>query len=627
MDILHAALVFGTVLSPLIAAGAIAATGLSERPRIRLAQRLAQLGAVASACCALGLLIRYFGAQVSNESPLSLGRWFINGPSDLLRVNFGVRFDALTAGLAAVLALSTAWLFTVGRSQESEASDPRWLPLGASLLLFASIGLTASTNLAELFVFWEIGTAGAYVLSSLSAKNAQQTVAARKLALVLSVADAFLLCAVFILAAVFGTLDFRILFGRPEVWARAAEQRAGLVVLIGLCILGSAVARCGLIPFLGWIGDLAGRRAPLAALIQAITLLPCGAMLLVRCFPLLNSAAAILPLAAFVGGSSAFCLGVCAVADVNFRRAAGFACASVLGTALLGLSTGGTLSPTIVLGMILVFVPCATAVLLAGGSRANTAAYRWTAVAIGILFSGICGQAWLLGSALESLFNGPGRDTPPLLLAVLLAACGQYLAAASVVRALGLFGRGVEIPQTNPFETSSAGSIVESPTRADSSSGRLMVLAGVAVAAGLVAGMLNFRDLPAGPTGSTLAYAALGLIPGLGGLIAGARSARAEWKVFPGEAVNDLLMRLGKSGFYFDAFLFLFVLVPLRGVAGLARFVDWGIIDTLASGSPASLFESAAAFFAPLQQRGVFFYLFSAMLGTLVLSVLMVWLH
>jgi hypothetical protein len=117
------------------------------------------------------------------------------------------------------------------------------------------------------------------------------------------------------------------------------------------------------------------------------------------------------------------------------------------------------------------------------------------------------------------------------------------------------------------------------------------------------------------------------LIPGVGGLLAGARSARGEWKVFPSEAVNDLLMRLGKSGFYFDAVLFLFVLVPLRGVAGLARFVDWALIDTLATGGPASLFESAAAFFGPLQHRGVLFYLFSAVLGTVVLSVLMVWLR
>jgi NADH:ubiquinone oxidoreductase subunit 5 (subunit L)/multisubunit Na+/H+ antiporter MnhA subunit len=606
MDILQAVLVFGAVLSPLIAAGAIAATSFSQRPRSGLAARLAQLGAAASACCAVGLLIGNFGTQVSNDSPLGLGSWFVNGPRDLLRINFGVRFDALTAGLAAVLALSTGCLFTVGRSQNPESSDARWRPLGGSLFLFASIGVAAATNLAELFVFWEIGTAAAYVMSSLSAENAQHSVAARKLVLVLSVADALLLCAVFIVAAVFGTLDFRSLFGRPEVWAQAAERRAGLVDLIGLCILGAAVGRCGLVPFLGWIGDLAGRPAPLAALIEAIALLPCGAVLLVHCFPLLNSAAAILPLAAFLGGSSAFCLGVCAVADPDFRRAAGFACASVLGTVLLGLSTGGALSPTITLGLIAVFVPSATAILLADTTHAT--ARRWTIAAIGILFSGVCGQAWLLGGALESLFAGPGRDTPPLLLAVLLAACGQYLAAAAVVRSWGRVGKGEALSS-------------------DSSPGRLTVLAGAALAAGVVAAVLNFRDLVPGSAGGTLAFAALGLIPGVGGLMAGARSARAEWKVFPSEAVNDVLMRLGKSGFYFDAFLFLFVLVPLRGVAGLARFVDWGVIDTLASGGPASLFESAATFFAPLQQRGVFFYLFSAVLGTVVLSVLMIWLR
>ncbi|HEV8001208.1 MAG TPA: proton-conducting transporter membrane subunit [Planctomycetaceae bacterium] len=622
MDILHAALVFGTVLSPLIAAGAIAAISLSERPRSGLAARLAQLGAAASACCALGLLIQHFATGVSNESPLLLGRWFINGPSDLLRISFGVRFDALSAGLAAVLAISTGCLFTAGRSRDAEAADPRWMPLGGSLLLFASIGVVASTNLAELFVFWAIGTAAAYVMSSLSAANPQQTVGARKLVLVLSVSDALLLGAVFLLAALFGTTDFRTLFGRPEVWARVAEQRAGLIDLIGLCILGAAVARCGLVPFLGWIGDLSSRPAPLAALIEAIALLPCGAVVLVRVFPLLNSAAAILPLAAFVGGSSAFCLGVCAVADTDCRRAAGFAGASVLGTALLGLSTGGTLGPTIVLGLMAVFVPCVTAILLVDTSRARAGTRRWAIVAMGILFSGFCGQARLLGGALESLFTGPGRDTPPLLLAVLLAAGGQYLAAAAVARSLG-FGRH----ESFAGESFPGESIVEAPSRAGSSVGRLMVLAVAALAAAVVAGVLNFRELPAESVGSTLAYAALGLIPGIGGLVAGARSARAEWKVFPGEAVNDLLMRLGKSSFYFDAFLFLFVLVPLRGVAGLARFVDWGLIDTLASGGPASLFESAAAFFSPLQQRGVFFYLFSAMLGTAVLSLLMVWLR
>jgi NADH:ubiquinone oxidoreductase subunit 5 (subunit L)/multisubunit Na+/H+ antiporter MnhA subunit len=624
MDILQAVLVFGTVLSPLVAAAAIAATGFSQRQRDGLTGRLAQLGAASSACCALGVVITRVGVDAANESPLSLGRWFVNGPSDLLRISFGLHFDALSAGLAAVLAISAGSLFAGRRSQVVESPAVRWLPLGGSLLLFASIGVTASTNLGELFVFWAIGTAVVYVLSSLSAENAQQAIAARKLVLVLSVADALLVCAVFILAAGFGTLDFRVLFGQPAVWARAAEQRAGLVDLIGLCILGACIGRCGLVPFLGWIGSLASGPARLAALIEAIALLPCGAVLLVRCFPLLNSAGAILPLTAFVGGSSAFCLAVCAVADVDFRRAGCFACASVLGTVLLGLSTAEPSSPSIALGLMMVFVPSATAILLADVARTHSARRRWSIAAIVVLFSGLFGQAWLLGAALESLFAGTGRGTPALLLAVLLAACGQYLAAASLCRSFAVMGRSSERAAGEIFSGEQA---VDNPASAESSPALLLLLAGVALAAGLFAGVINFKALPEMFVGGALAYAALGLLPGVGGLIAGTQSARAEWKVFPGEAVNGLLTRLGRGGFYFDAFLFLFVLVPLRGVAGLARFVDWAIIDTLATGGPASLFESAASFFGPLQHRGVFFYLFSAMLGTVVLCLLMIWLQ
>ncbi len=637
MDILLPVLVFGTVLSPLIAAAAIAGTSLFRQDRNAQANRIAQLGALASGGFALGLVILRFAHDGTNESPLSLGSWFVNGPNDLLRVSFSLRFAALTALLAVALGIATAAIFTsaifaANRTREVESPAARWLPLGGSLLLFASIGVTASTNLAELFVFWEIGTAVAYVLSSLAAETPQQSVAARKLVLVLSVSDAFLLCAVVILAAGMGTLDFRTLFGQPERWAHAAQQRSALLDLVGLCLLGTTVGRCGLVPFLGWIGDLSHRPARLAALIEAIALLPCGAVLLVRCYPLLNLAGAILPLAAFVGGSSAFCLGVCAIADPNPRRAATYACATVLAIALLGVSTGDLAAPAIVIGLMAVFAPGATAVVTASSAGVPAGARRWLLAAIVLLlFSGLCGQGWILGRALEALLGGAGREAPTMLLTVLLAGCGQYLAAVSMMRSLvatRTFGQsGVNNPYADPSQTAT---VVERSggTRddAEASSGRLLLLVAATLGAAVVALTSILRVLPPLPH-EALVYAAIGLIPGVGGLAAGTQAAREGWKVFPGEAVNDLLMRLGRGNFYFDAFLFLFVLVPLRGVAALARFVDWAIIDTLASGGPASLLESAAAFFGPLQYRGAFFYLFSALLGTVVLSVLLIWLQ
>jgi hypothetical protein len=217
------------------------------------------------------------------------------------------------------------------------------------------------------------------------------------------------------------------------------------------------------------------------------------------------------------------------------------------------------------------------------------------------------------------------------LLAVLLAGCGQYLAAFSLARSFARIGGSESAADGNRFESFSAPTTtaptVQTAEPIDVSRGPLIVLAFAAVAGGLAVAVLDFFAITQTSAGSALAYAGLGLIPGVGGMIAGAQATRAEWKVFPGEATNGLLMRLGRSGFYFDAFLFLFVLVPLRGVAGLARFVDWAVIDTVASGGPSSLLESSASFFGPLQKRGVTFYLFSAMLGTVVLSVLMIWLR
>jgi hypothetical protein len=105
------------------------------------------------------------------------------------------------------------------------------------------------------------------------------------------------------------------------------------------------------------------------------------------------------------------------------------------------------------------------------------------------------------------------------------------------------------------------------------------------------------------------------------------QSARFAHQGRPSEQEDGIVMRLGRRGFYFDTFLFLCVLLPLRGVAGVARFLDWAVIDAVASGGPVSLLESAASFFAPLQRRGIAFYLCSALLGTVVLSGLLIWLR
>jgi formate hydrogenlyase subunit 3/multisubunit Na+/H+ antiporter MnhD subunit len=621
MDSLQPVFVFGAVLSPLIAALAIAAAGLLGRSRDRLPARLAQLGAAASALCALGEFLRreFISRGVANlaiESPLSLGSWYVNGRGDLLRVSFQLRFEGLTAVFVVALALTSACLFSL-RGVRRDALEDRALPIAGSLLLFASIGVAASCNFSELFVFWVIGTAVAYVLLSATARNAYEANAARKLVLILSLADTLLLSAVLVLAGGLGPLDFRTLFSRPDVWARVAAQREAVVNLIGLSLLGAYSGRCGMIPFLGWIGDLADRRpASLAALIGPIAIWPCGVILLIRSFPLLHSASAILPLAAFLGGASAFCAGACSVAAPDARRSAAFACASVLGIVLLALAAGASSSTTVSLGLVTVFVPGAALALIVLPSFTHAGDRGWIIVLVAGLFSGMIGQAWLLGGVLYSLFAAPGHDAVTLLLALLLAVSGQYLAACSLGRIAGpLAGFGDRTTER----------VIE-PAPPRESQGPLIVLASatVLVAAITAVSLLTRFEFP---QGNRLVCALLGLGPGVCGLVVGMQSVRFAQLGRPSEQGDGIVMRLGRRGFYFDTFLFLCVLLPLRGVAGVARFLDWAVVDTVASGGPVSLLESAASFFAPVQRRSVAFYLCSALLGTAVLSGLLIWLR
>jgi NADH:ubiquinone oxidoreductase subunit 5 (subunit L)/multisubunit Na+/H+ antiporter MnhA subunit len=152
---------------------------------------------------------------------------------------------------------------------------------------------------------------------------------------------------------------------------------------------------------------------------------------------------------------------------------------------------------------------------------------------------------------------------------------------------------------------------------------------------GLVAGPLMLVPPPALGAGGQavragdvrLAGSLIGCLPALAGFVVGWRRARSEPSGRADRQRGSLLARLGRSRFYCDALLFLFVVVWIRGLAQLARFIDWIFIDGFVAGAPTSFIESAAALLEPVQRRSARFYLASSAVGTGVLALLIVWLH
>jgi NADH:ubiquinone oxidoreductase subunit 5 (subunit L)/multisubunit Na+/H+ antiporter MnhA subunit len=423
------------LLAPLVAAALAAASGSLHR---RVAPVCVQCGAVISLCGAVVALWQSL-AQGQPSQPVSLGTWIAADPVSVLAIPLALKLDLVAAGFIALVSLSTfcgvAWM---RRAMQKDGPGPLFYG-AASLLLFSAIGVAASTNLGELFVFWQIAGLTSYVLWAAQPSAGGRAI--KKLVLIQRVGDFVLLPALLVLAAGLGTLEFDDLFGFGGRWNGFAARNEALVELIGLCLFAACVARCGLFPLFGWIDDLGDAHPTVQVMLEGSCLAPCGAVLLARCLPVLSDAMATARLAGFVCGASVFVMVACASATRDAGRIAAFACASVLALVLLGLATGSRLSAAAGLVLLAVFIPGSAAVMLATGRAAGSddsapTLPRWPVLVLSCsaVAAGLVGTIAFLRDG-HHLFLLSGRlamNTGGLAFGSLAALLGLALAASRI---------------------------------------------------------------------------------------------------------------------------------------------------------------------------------------------------
>ena len=434
------------LLAPLVAAGAIALSALFQARR--LARLIAMGGAAISFVAASAALVRLWNGGSDGEATLNLGVWLSSGARDPFQLAFPIAMDVPAVLLAAITSLCTLCALAATRTRLSDGASERLVSIGASLLLSSSLGIVLSANVGELFVLWQIASFSSYLMLSATAETGPEAAAAKKFMVMQRCAEFWLLCAVLAFAVAYRTLDYDGLIGYLRF---QGASRFALVHFIGLCLLGACATRCALFPFLGWIDGLAAGPAVATLLVEGTCLMPAGVLLLIRFLPALHAAAAASAFAVFLGGASAFFAAICAWCENDPRRQAGFACASIFGFVVLGLSLPG--QATAAWGIILtaVFIPTSTVLLgwSAQGRRTGvefrpyeisgmhapltTAA---VAVSIVVLLSGICGQGGILAAALGALSNGAVQGGATLALTVVLAVGAQFFAALAMTRAL-----------------------------------------------------------------------------------------------------------------------------------------------------------------------------------------------
>ncbi len=238
--------------------------------------------------------------------------------------------------------------------------DPRYARFFAYISLFACgmLGLVISSNLLELFVFWEIMGLCSYLLIGFwstrlphehhidDAQTVRAKYASLKAFLTTRVGDVILFIGLIALYIIVGDLNFDVVFTEKTLRKIAEAQILGLpaVTVIALLILGGTIGKSAQFPLHIWLPDAMEGPTPVSALIHAATMVAAGVYLIARTFPLYITAAEIggpaMAIVAIVGAFTALFAATIGVAQDDIKRVLAYSTISQLGFMVAALGIG-----------------------------------------------------------------------------------------------------------------------------------------------------------------------------------------------------------------------------------------------------------------------------------------------
>lgn len=281
--------------------------------------------------------------------------WFV---SSSFKISMGVLVDNLAAVmLIVVCAVSLlVQIYTHGYMRE----DPGYSRFYAYLSLFTGsmLGLVVSTNLFEMYFFWELVGVCSYFLIGFWWFKPTAAAACLKAFVVNRVGDfGFLVGILMFLGATYGFWQGHsiLAFVDPQSsfdltgaikWAAShgTLTTASLAVIAIIMFMGP-MAKSAQAPLHVWLPDAMEGPTPISALIHAATMVAAGVYLVARAYPIWltvdgSTQSVALAVVAWVGGFTAFMAATIALSQFDIKRALAWSTVSQLGYMFVGLGVG-----------------------------------------------------------------------------------------------------------------------------------------------------------------------------------------------------------------------------------------------------------------------------------------------
>lgn len=262
-----------------------------------------------------------------------------------MSIDMGILLDPASVMMLVVVTFVSLMVhvFSLGYMKGEERFPVYYAFLG--LFTFSMLGLVLSTNIFQIYIFWELVGVSSFLLIGFYYDRPAAVAAAKKAFIVTRFADLGFLIGILILAFYSGTLDFGTLIQRltdgqsPQLAQITGTDFLGVSILswaLGLVFIGGA-GKSAMFPLHIWLPDAMEGPTPVSALIHAATMVVAGVYLVARLYPVYLIEHEVLLVITWVGAVSAFLAALIACTQTDIKRVLAYSTISQIGYMIFAL--------------------------------------------------------------------------------------------------------------------------------------------------------------------------------------------------------------------------------------------------------------------------------------------------
>ncbi len=267
--------------------------------------------------------------------------------TETLQIDMGVLVDPISIMMIIVVSIVSLMVHIYSRGYMKGDDGYTKFFAFLSLFSFSMFGLVLSTNLFQIYIFWELVGVSSYLLIGYYYTKPSAVAAAKKAFIVTRFADLGFLIGILIIGYYTGTYDFETL-NNPEGnailnWASTSFMGLSVLTWALILIFMGGAGKSAMFPLHIWLPDAMEGPTPVSALIHAATMVVAGVYLVARLFPMYYFVedGFVLNIVAFVGAFSSLFAAIIAITQTDIKRVLAFSTMSQIGYMMLALGVSG----------------------------------------------------------------------------------------------------------------------------------------------------------------------------------------------------------------------------------------------------------------------------------------------